>query len=277
MSIKIGADPEVFLKDSNDEYISAIGIIGGTKEHPLKISNTISVQEDNVMAEFNITPATTANAFFTRIRAGVQVLNEISGKRGLNISVDASATFKKKQLLHKKTQEFGCDPDRSAWALESNRPITMKDFPSKYLRVAGGHIHVGFDTPDKNWKRERVIRMMDIFLGVPSVLLDTDNIRHTLYGKAGSYREKSYGVEYRTLSNFWLKGNLPLWVFRQVQLAYRFRNDITKTTRFGVSKEEIQRIINEKDKVVAKEFCKAFNIMMPDIERVYNKTFRSYT
>ena len=32
--ITIGADPEVFVKDDTGQVVSAIGIIGGTKEKP---------------------------------------------------------------------------------------------------------------------------------------------------------------------------------------------------------------------------------------------------
>ena len=50
--------------------------------------------------------------------------------------------------------------------------------------------------------------MMDLFLGVPSLWLDKDptsGIRREMYGAAGRYRVKNYGMEYRSLSNFWLQ------------------------------------------------------------------------
>ncbi len=49
--------------------------------------------------------------------------------------------------------------------------------------------------------------MLDIFMGIPSVLLDNDatsNQRRSLYGQSGSHRPKDYGVEYRALGNFWV-------------------------------------------------------------------------
>ena len=64
---------------------------------------------------------------------------------------------------------------------------------------------------------------MDLFLGVPSVTLDSDTRRRELYGKAGAYRAKDYGVEYRTLSNFWIwKDSLKDWVYDQTQKAVDF-------------------------------------------------------
>jgi hypothetical protein len=47
-------------------------------------------------------------------------------------------------------------------------------------------------------------KQMDWFLGAWSVKHDPDVTRRRLYGKAGSCRIKSYGVEYRVLSSFWV-------------------------------------------------------------------------
>jgi hypothetical protein len=51
--------------------------------------------------------------------------------------------------------------------------------------------------------------MLDLFLGSTSVLMDHDPTslaRKKLYGGAGNHRWcPAYGVEYRTLSNFWLR------------------------------------------------------------------------
>jgi hypothetical protein len=52
-----------------------------------------------------------------------------------------------------------------------------------------------------------MIYLMDLFLGVPSIFMDTDKTaprRRTLYGQAGRFRVKPYGMEYRSLSSFWL-------------------------------------------------------------------------
>jgi phiEco32-like amidoligase-type 2 protein len=49
-----------------------------------------------------------------------------------------------------------------------------------------------------------VAKQMDWSLGVPSMLMNPNSKRRALYGKAGAFRPKSYGCEYRTPDNSWL-------------------------------------------------------------------------
>ncbi len=66
----------------------------------------------------------------------------------------------------------------------------------------------------------QLVKQLDYFLGIPSLLLDKDEERRHLYGKAGAFRPKPYGVEYRVLSNFWLKSpELMRWVYNTTHLA----------------------------------------------------------
>jgi hypothetical protein len=66
---------------------------------------------------------------------------------------------------------------------------------------------------------------MDLFLGVPSTVMDKGTLRRQLYGKAGSFRQKPYGCEYRTLSNFWIfNPDLIKWVYDQTEKAISFVN-----------------------------------------------------
>ncbi len=78
---------------------------------------------------------------------------------------------------------------------------------------------MGFDR--KLVDSKQLIKAMDLFLGVPSVIMDSGELRKTLYGKAGAYRDKpAYGVEYRTLSNFWVNDDrLIKWVWDNTEKA----------------------------------------------------------
>jgi hypothetical protein len=64
---------------------------------------------------------------------------------------------------------------------------------------------------------------MDLFIGISSLLVDPDESaarRRELYGRAGCHRPKPYGVEYRTVGNFWTRSpNLVRLVYRLTEIA----------------------------------------------------------
>lgn len=212
-----GADPEVFVGDTTGVR-SIIDKIGGSKLFPreLPIGEGYAVQEDNVAMEFNIPAAGSKQAFNLSIKTTLDFLGEmIQDMHGLQIVKDSAVSFPDAELQDERAHVFGCEPDFNAWTLDRNpRP----DATDKNLRSCGGHVHVGAKL-DKKQKYE-LIRWMDLYLGVPSVLMDRGELRKQLYGKAGAYRDKKYGVEYRTLSNFWIfDERLTSWVYDQTARA----------------------------------------------------------
>jgi hypothetical protein len=65
-----------------------------------------------------------------------------------------------------------------------------------------------------------MLRYIDAFVGIPSILYDTDVERRSLYGKAGCFRLQPYGFEYRTLSSFWIANPSRLsFIWKQVAYA----------------------------------------------------------
>ena len=67
---------------------------------------------------------------------------------------------------------------------------------------------------------KRVLKL-DLYLGIPSIILDPEgSMRRRMYGKAGAFRKKSYGLEYRVLSNFWIFDEKYIyWIFEAVHRA----------------------------------------------------------
>jgi len=209
----IGADPEFFLKNKH-RHVSAIGMIGGTKDFPRPLKRKgFAVLEDNVSVEFNIAPCHDHKEFIAAIG---YVMDDLRKRlKGYDFSQESAVVFDPDQLQHPQALEFGCEPDFNAWTKEMNpRPVAT----NASLRSAGGHVHVGTrENPIE------VIRAMDLFLGVPSIKIDSGTLRRQLYGKAGCYRQKPYGCEYRTLSNFWIfSEKLIEWVYNQTEKAIQF-------------------------------------------------------
>lgn len=198
----LGADPEFFIELPNGQMKAITGLIGGSKHNPLSIDDhgDFKIQEDNVAAEYNIPPSYTKEQFIQHILWPQQYIAHLLGTDRFVISKKASASFPKKELKDPRTQEFGCDPDFDIWKQNINEKPQCKD---KTFRTCGGHIHIGLD--DKSPENiTRIIRNMDHYLGVWSVIVDQDKKRRQLYGKAGCFRPQPHGVEYRTLSNFWI-------------------------------------------------------------------------
>ena len=258
MKIKLGCDPEAFLIDVQGQLKSSIGLIGGSKEHPMPLEplgEGYCVQEDNVAIEFNIPPAEGRSQFVGSIRKTLNFLMEgINTEYGFTISTSSAASFPETELQTPQARMFGCDPDYNAWTKEANPKPKAAD---ANLRSCGGHVHVGYDKMKAD--PAKVIQLMDLFLGVPSVLMDTGELRKELYGKAGAYRDKSYGVEYRTLSNFWIfQDHLIEWVWDNTSKAVDAAESLlTLSEEDGT---DIISAINNNDKEIAMKLIKKFNL-----------------
>lgn len=224
-NITVGADPELFLKNNNGHFVSSVGKIGGSKEEPRKIdADGSSVQEDNVAVEYNIAPSRTKDEFIENNLKVLKYLESYVGDLGLKFSFDAAALFPAEELKTMVAMTFGCEPDYNVWTRSENpRPLLPANMEN--LRSAGGHVHVGWDDPELA-AQERMVKAMDVFLGCPSIQFDKDTMRRNLYGKPGAFRFKPYGIEYRTLSNFWIQNKEYMgWVYDQTQKAVDFLNN----------------------------------------------------
>ena len=134
------------------------------------------------------------------------------------------------------------------------------------------HIHVGYDHPAVP-ESLRMVKLLDIFLGIPSVIIDPDKERRKLYGRAGAFRLTKYGFEYRTLSSYMMsKDSILNLVCELLMLALEYCG-----TPLAFDKDQIQHIINESDVEEAKKFLNNFEyIKESHLERVQNflKTFK---
>lgn len=252
--ITVGADPEVFVCDISGPK-SAIGLLGGTKEAPRPVDFG-AVQEDNVLAEFNIEPASTEEEFLHNLNV-VHTTLRLLLPDGLYTAAISSHEYDMEYLqsLGRQAMEFGCDPDFNAYTCQANEAPSSRST----LRTAGGHIHVGYNDPNP-FDSYDIARAMDLYLGVPSVLMDEDVRRRSMYGKSGACRIKPYGVEYRVLSNFWLRDdNHMAWAYRQaVRAAHEFEgvvDELSKSTA-NVPWQVIQDTINNSDRRMAEQLVR---------------------
>lgn len=260
-NILVGADPEVFIVSRTKKPISAEGLIGGSKENPLKMKDLpdgFFVQEDNVAAEFNIPPAKTQTEFANHIFAGLSYISKMVKKYGHKIAITDALLFDEESLSTPHAQRLGCEPDFCVWTGKPNLP----PLPPKQLRTAAGHVHVSWTEP--KYKDQILLgKALDLYLGVPSVLAFPPSERRTLYGKAGAIRFKPYGIEYRTLPNHWIASKQNCWVvFAGVKFAveqlnkhpYLLADDLEENA------EKIQHAINTHDAKTAQELVQEFSL-----------------
>lgn len=236
-----GCDPEVFLIDSVGKYISSVGLFGGSKDFPRDIGEGCAVQEDNVTVEFNTPPCASAADYIKSIRYNLDYIRTRAEELGYKLAIVPSAVFEDDQLQTEGAKTFGCEPDFNAWkdGAINDRPTCT----NPNLRSAGGHIHI---TIPEGLNHLDIVKAMDWFVGCQMLRFDTDSGRRELYGKAGAFRKKSYGVEYRTASNKWIEtDDLISWAWNQTDKAVDWvKNGNSFTEEQGTL---IQNCINNSD------------------------------
>jgi hypothetical protein len=199
-----GSDPELMVK-KNDEPVSAIGIIHGDIENRITIKGH-QFYCDNVLAECAIKPGSSKKEVLENFKECLSIYAEMVNP--FQLAIQASADFSDEQLMHPGARKVGCSKDFCAYEMvQKEAPINQ--IQNGNLRSCGGHIHLGADILTGDGAEPILaVYMMDLFLGVPSLWLDKDPSsvkRRSIYGQAGRYRVKDYGIEYRSLGNFWLK------------------------------------------------------------------------
>ncbi len=256
----VGSDIEVFLKQG-DEIISAEGLISGTKEEPFELNRKgCAISLDGVAAEFNVNPTTDWKEMWEDI---VYNLNFIENNLpdGINIAIQPSAYLDEKYLQTPNALRSGCSPDFNPYTREAN---IAPDFKKTNLRSVGMHIHIGAKVLiDDVELCERLIKTLDLFLGVPSVVLDKDTDRKKLFGKAGCFRFcPKYGVEYRVLSSHFCTKESLQWIFQNVDRAIQFVNNNEELP----NEEAIIDCINNNNKEVAEQLIKQYNLLEAYVE-----------
>lgn len=252
--ITVGCDPEVFLRDpESGNIVPAIGLVGGSKEDPRRV-NCGAFQEDNIMAEINTVPANSEDEWVHNVQTVLQQLRDHVAPLELVIEpwVMLDAVIKGADM-------FGCSADYNVYDNCENPPVEAEQ--AGLMRTASGNIHIGYDEcNDRPDSRCNVVRALDVYLGVPSVMLEPDAKRRELYGKAGAYRPTPYGVEYRVPSNFWLKDEKYMrWVYRAVVRAcHHWKSQI----QIGDA-NYIRQIIDGHNVQEARQTADFFQVEMP--------------
>lgn len=257
LKITVGADPEVFVT-KDGKFRSAWGLIPGTKEKPHPVQDG-AVQVDGCALEFNINPVDNADDFVKNVNSVMGQMKEMVP--GYDFAIVPSCRFNGNHFraLPDEAKELGCTPDFNAYTMKENDKPDNKTT----MRTAAGHIHIGFCDPvadplndDHMTRCATLVKQLDAYLGLPSVLFDKDVARRKMYGAAGCFRPKPYGVEYRVLSNAWLLSEARMrFVYKMTERAVE---DLIKGVRLtdNIGENNVQRAINQSRTYEASSFLR---------------------
>ena len=265
LQLTLGSDPELMLADAKTaQIVSALRILKQDKRNPIHIEDGIKMYADNVLVEASFTPASSVEGVVNRLRCVLCSMQATLGNDYFLVP-RASHVYGEAELGPKpavmKGQlppewEIGCMPSQDVYSGQEHIPTPFADG----LRTGSFHIHIGnanFTDPEEKMlltrkSKEKAIRLMDIFVGCPSILFDKDPsspARRALYGKAGNFRPTKYGVEYRVLGNYALSSpSLTELVYELTSLAMsKIEDGSADSIINSYDENDIQNAINNAD------------------------------
>ncbi|AUR99150.1 COOH-NH2 ligase-type 2 [Vibrio phage 1.262.O._10N.286.51.A9] len=271
--VTLGSDPEIFItKDDGTPWGGLQTGITGTKENPQN-TDYGAIQVDGMALEYNTVPTDSVEFWGHYHDKALEHINTCAKSIGCKHSKASLLYFDKYMDSVSTTEDetiFGCSPDHNADTMKEN--LMPDNDGSIKFRTTGGHVHIGLSkwsdlsSGVEHQLAQKVIYVCDLLLGVPSIKADKNGLpRRKLYGSAGAYRIKPYGVEYRTLSNFWVFDKaFQKYIFTSLtkvfsddanfanvaNIAIKYRNDIVEYINTGKIPhttvcEEISKIIKD--------------------------------
>jgi hypothetical protein len=235
-----GSDPE-FMLLLNGKYVSAIPRVPGTAQERFD-KNGHSFYWDNVLAECAIKPGSGHDEAIENFRSCFKTYAEIVSP--CKLVPQASFDYSDDELADERSRIAGCARDYCVYTGKAKKP-PCNIIEKTNLRTGGGHIHLGANgesvLKETTWESWIVVYMLDLFVGIPSLFMDTDPTsprRRIMYGQSGRYRPKSYGMEYRSLGNFWLASPTTVkLIFEMCDFAVKFVEDKRWETLWSFNEE----------------------------------------
>lgn len=217
----LGTDPELFIarigRKTGNRYVTGSEKVVPPGGIPVGGGGHGSVERDGVQCELH-PKAHHCRESLSVYLAGclIALQTEISKKPDLRIDFRRVVHVGEKELasLEPGNQVLGCMPSLNFYG---TMPLDV-DGRVMRMRSGSGHFHIGSALINNGANAKatavvepnRLVPILDLVVGIPAVLLTRDTAeeeakRRKYYGRAGEYRLPRHGLEYRTLSNFWLR------------------------------------------------------------------------
>ena len=200
-----GLDPEFFFVDG--KTVPAEKILGERfKDNPIKFKN-FKLYVDGYQAEINFNEPMSPERLYEELINAIEIIrnkySEVSFKPVIKIDTEEL------KGLSEITKKFHCVPDENIY----DKHVKVPDGETHDRRYAGGHIHIDIKYSDA--ELNMLIPYFDRVIGMPLSLLmqekELEKERRKVYGYAGSFRRKPYGIEYRVPSSGWLWNSLYIY------------------------------------------------------------------
>lgn len=215
----VGIEREMPVYVNNIAVPAQLLIPQYTKENPFTI-NGGTMHHDCSLLEFTTPPCDTneklrssyirqkeyvREALLTTVDVRRRAADVIGGAvHSITLSEDTAAAFSQVDFMNQpENRELGCSPSRNAYG---SRPIRPEGYADT-KRFGGTHLNIS--TPDTTSSEDRSLVMaVDIAFAMPHMFTcnspDDEQLRRELYGRAGEYRRKDFGIEFRVLSSNFL-------------------------------------------------------------------------
>ena len=245
---RIGTDIELFILNKEGNPVNPFEFVKGTKQQPFEWKPRYYTSLDCVCIEYNTPPRASLAQFSNDIKESINYIKSII-PNDHSISFFPSYEFDKKELHTEESMTFGCDEDFDAYNGRPNKIVEV--CKENTTRSAGMHLHIDFSIR----RHRKFIQCLDLYLALPALLMEPFNSRKELYGKAGAFRKKSYGIEYRVLSSW----------FQQEKYLEFIWNGVAKATEHTLKNKEIPKniknIINSNNIVEANKITYELNLL----------------
>ena len=211
--ITLGTDTEGFLYHvKSQQHVPATSFnTPETSEKRGSLGVYGTFHRDNILIEYQTFPAPISK-FPSMVRNARVTLSNILWRRGFRAFYSPIIEYKDPRMVAcPEALEMGCNPDLCAYTGEKfHGPTTWTDLGLS--RVAGGHIHIGGIEDYSEEQKRNLVKLLDIFFAQKEqstlVSWNTELRRREFYGQWGRWRDKPYGLEYRSPGPWWPAGSL---------------------------------------------------------------------
>lgn len=266
----LGADPEIFVVDEDQNLIPAASFLGSKKSPSITATDSVHGKQtcywDGFQAEFTTYPGITClgyvvDSIFCGLKGVLQHARKKFPKAKLSLCTVMQIPPDMMEAASEEVVEFGCMPSYNAYGITVDLP-PGREVP---FRSVGGHIHLGI----KKITHEQaipIVQAMDAIIGVASVALFAgidDPMRRQYYGLPGEYRLPDHGLEYRPLSAAWMAHpvitNLVFDITRKAMMVGKGGH---LKYMWNATQEEVISCMRESNVPLAKEILSRNEAMM---------------